>query len=281
LSDIVWGKLMRVVLAGLVFLSATLPVSAANCPANPNALGTSRVIAVSPTEYPRVGSMQYGQTLPLNDHEVVLTFDDGPVPPHTARVLDLLKAQCVHATFFIVGAVAHLHPSLVRRAYDEGHSIGTHTQDHPVRPISTESMEREIDVGIESTNEALGGIVKAAPFFRFPGLIHASAVEEYLASKEIMVWSADIVADDWKRISPAQVLNRAISRLDKAGKGILLLHDIHRRTVVALPKLLAALKQRGFQIVHVIPAISQEPQLVAAPSMSWVGTPSLFSQPLR
>jgi peptidoglycan-N-acetylglucosamine deacetylase len=61
--------------------------------------------------------------------------------------------------------------------------------------------------------------------------------------------------------------------LEKAGKGILLLHDIHRRTVVALPKLLAALKQRGFQIVHVIPTISQEPQLVAAPSMSWVGTP--------
>src|SRR5205814_6259505 len=127
--------------------------------------------------------------------------------------------------------------------------------------------------GIGSTNDALGGIAKPAPFFRFPGLIHPSRVEEYLASKEIMVWSADIVADDWQRISPAQVLNRAITRLEKAGKGILLLHDIHRRTAVALPKLLTALKQRGFQIVHVIPALPHEPQLVAAPSMSWVGTP--------
>src|SRR5213080_575080 len=127
-----WGKLMRVVLAGFVFLWASLPTtSAADCPGNPNALGTSRVIAVSRTEYPRVGSMQYGQTLALDDHEVVLTFDDGPLPPHTARVLDLLKAQCVQATFFIIGAMAHLHPSLVRRAYDEGHSIGTHTQNHP------------------------------------------------------------------------------------------------------------------------------------------------------
>jgi peptidoglycan-N-acetylglucosamine deacetylase len=264
---------MRVVLAGLVLLWAGGSAAAGACPGNPNAVGTSRVIAVSPTEYPRVGSMQYGQNLALHDREVVLTFDDGPVPPHTARVLDLLKAQCVQATFFIVGAMAHLHPSLVRRAYDEGHSIGTHTQDHPVRALSTERMQREIDDGIQSTNEALGGIVKAARFFRFPGLIHPSAVEESLASKQIMVWSADIVADDWKRISPAQVFNRAITRLEKAGKGILLLHDIHRRTAVALPKLLTALKKRGFQIVHVIPEVSHEPQLVAAPSASWVGTP--------
>ena len=88
-----------------------------------------------------------------------------------------------------------------------------------------------------------------------------------------MIWSADVVADDWKRISPTQVLNRAVRRLERVGRGILLLHDIHRRTAVALPKLLAALKQRRFQIVHIIPEISQEHRFIAAPSMPWVGTP--------
>ena len=264
---------MRVVLAGLAFLAwAGTPVSAADCVAT-DALGTSRVIAVSPTEYPRVGSMQYGQTLPLNDHEVVLTFDDGPLSPYTARVLDILKAQCVEATFFMVGAMAHQYPLLVRQAYDDGHSIGTHTQDHPVRSLPVERMTREIDEGIASIDQALGSIIEAAPFFRFPGLIHYSAIEEYLASKQIMIWSADVVADDWKRISPTQVLNRAVRRLERVGRGILLLHDIHRRTAVALPKLLAALKQRRFQIVHIIPEISQEHRFIAAPSMPWVGTP--------
>ena len=115
---------MRLLIAGLAFLLwGVIPVSATDCPGNPNALGTSRVIAVSPTEYPRVGSMQYRGTLPLNDHEVVLTFDDGPSSPSTIRVLDILKAECVQATFFVVGGMAERYPSLVRRAYEDGHSL--------------------------------------------------------------------------------------------------------------------------------------------------------------
>src|SRR5580692_8353700 len=76
---------------------------AAECPGNPNALGVSRTIAVDPTEHPRLGTLQYDESLPLNDHEVVLTFDDGPLQPYTNRVLDTLAAECVKATFFLVG----------------------------------------------------------------------------------------------------------------------------------------------------------------------------------
>jgi peptidoglycan-N-acetylglucosamine deacetylase len=260
------GRSMRAVLAVFVLLWFTgAPLFASECPGNPVALGTSRVIAVSPTEYPRVGSMQYGQTLHLNDHEVLLTFDDGPLSPYTGRVLDILKTQCVQATFFIIGEMANSYPYLVRRAYDEGHSIGTHTEHHPLRSLSVENMKREIDEGIKSVNHALGIPVEASPFFRFPGLIHPSAVEDYLASKGIMVWSADVVADDWRRMSPAQVVKRALTRLEKAGRGILLLHDMQRRTASALPALLAALKDRQFRIVHAIPAIPHEPQVIARP----------------
>ena len=79
----------------------------ASCPGNPNALGTSRVLTISPGEFSRIGSMQYKQTLPLNDHEVVITFDDGPIPPYSNSILDTLDSQCVKATYFMVGEMAH------------------------------------------------------------------------------------------------------------------------------------------------------------------------------
>src|SRR5450759_5168450 len=106
------------------------------CPGNPDALGTSRVLTISPSEFSQIGSMQYKQTLPLNDHEVVITFDDGPLPPYTNFILDTLASQCVKATYFLVGQMAHAYPSVVRRIYNEGHTIGTHSQDLSLIHIS-------------------------------------------------------------------------------------------------------------------------------------------------
>ena len=85
------------------------------CPGNPDALGTSRVLTISPGEFSRIGSMQYSQTLPLNDHEVVITFDDGPIPPYSNSVLETLASQCVKATYFLVGEMAQAYPSIVRQ----------------------------------------------------------------------------------------------------------------------------------------------------------------------
>jgi peptidoglycan/xylan/chitin deacetylase (PgdA/CDA1 family) len=270
---------MRAVLAAIVLLCFTgAPLFAGECPDNPDALGTSRTLTVSPTAYPRVGSMQYGQTLPLDDHEVVLTFDDGPLSPYTSRVLDILKAQCVQATFFIVGQMADSYPSLLRRVHDEGHSIGTHTQDHRLKLRSIDRMKQEIDDGIESVSRAMGSPLEVAPFFRFPGLIHPVPAEDYLASKGIMVWSTDLVADDWQRISPDQVLKRALIRLQKHGRGILLLHDIKARTTVALPRLLAALRALNYHVVHVVPAASGDPQVAPTPTTLKANAPQKFDE---
>src|SRR5271169_5966195 len=120
---------------------------AKNC--NPDALGTSRVLAIDPGEYPRVGAMDHAVALPLADKEVVLTFDDGPVPRYTNQILDILAAQCVKATFFVVGEMARAHPSTVRRIFAEGHTIGTHSEDHPLRfgKLPAELVEWEIDKG--------------------------------------------------------------------------------------------------------------------------------------
>src|SRR4051812_44826532 len=138
---------------------------------NPTAVGTSRRIVVDPKEHNRIGTMSYAETLPLLDKEVVLTFDDGPIGPYTEKVLDILASECIHATFFIVGRMAKLHPELVRRAADEGHTIGTHTMNHPLRfkALGQQRSLKEIDDGIDATTAALGDSSRLAPFFRFPG----------------------------------------------------------------------------------------------------------------
>jgi peptidoglycan/xylan/chitin deacetylase (PgdA/CDA1 family) len=246
---------------------AAMPASAADCPGNPGALGTSRTLVVDPREHPRIGTMQYGETLPLQDHEVVLTFDDGPLPPHSNQVLGILAAQCVKATFFIIGRMARSFPDGVRKVRDAGHSIGTHSQNHPLsmNRMPIERARQEIDDGIVATEAALGGSASLAPFFRIPGLLRAEAVEDYLASKGIQTWSADFPADDWRHVSSARVYDLAMKRIEAKGKGILLLHDIQARTVAALPRILHELKARGYRIVHVVPATPELPKTPTEP----------------
>jgi peptidoglycan/xylan/chitin deacetylase (PgdA/CDA1 family) len=240
--------------------------SAADCPGNPNAIGTSRTIVVDPRDHIRIGTMDYAETLPLADREVVLTFDDGPIPPYTTRVLDILAANCVKANYFIVGEMAKEYPALVRRAYDEGHTIGTHSMNHPLRfrALSVDRGNAQIADGIAATAAALGDPAKVAPFFRFPGFGHTAAAHEYAAEQGLMVWGADVPADDWHKLGPNEVARRAVQRLEYKGKGILLLHDIHQRTVEALPLILQELKERGFRIVHVVPSSPERPATVTA-----------------
>ena len=246
----------------------TIHAAAADCPGHPSALGTSRTLVVDPREHPRVGTMQYPETLPLADHEVVLTFDDGPLPRNSNKILEILAAECVKATFFTIGNMARFSPEGVRKLLAEGQTIGTHTQDHPLsmNHMPTERARQEIDDGIASAKAALGNNADAlAPFFRIPGLLRADNVEQYAAEQGIQVWSADFLADDWRHISSQRVYDLAISRLEAKGKGILLLHDIHPRTVAALPRILEAMKARGYRIVHVVPATAERPATPTEP----------------
>src|SRR3954451_18446792 len=211
--NILPARYAAVLLSGVLIAGiAAVPASAADCPGNPGALGTSRTLVVDPKEHPRIGAMQYEETLPLQDHEVVLTFDDGPLPPHSNQVLDILASQCVKATFFIIGRMARSFPEGVRQVREAGHSIGTHTQNHPLsmNRMPVERARQEIDDGIAATVAALGDRGGLAPFFRIPGLLRAGAVEEYLSSKGIQTWSADFPADDWHHISPARVYETAM-----------------------------------------------------------------------
>jgi peptidoglycan/xylan/chitin deacetylase (PgdA/CDA1 family) len=263
-----------------VTLGAATVARAQDCPGHPDAIGTSRVITIDPSDYQRLGTLNYQQTLPLDDHEVVLTFDDGPLPPYSNQVLDILASQCVKAVFFLVGEMAKAYPAVVRRVHDEGHTIGSHSQDHPLRfdRISDEKVRWEIDAGIDNVSAALGDGGGLAPFFRIPGFGRTVVVENELAARSLVVFSTDTVADDWHRhISPSQIIARAMTRLEARGKGMLLLHDIHPWTVAALPGLLKALKDKGFHIVLVVPSATVPPGPIAGRSQ-WTVAWSMAGQ---
>ena len=276
--------------AGFFFLVISLAVATGRsawastdaCPGNPNALGTSRVLTINPSEFNKIGRMQYKQTLPLNDHEVVITFDDGPLPPYSNIILDTLASQCVKATYFLIGRMAHQYPSIVRRIYNAGHTIGTHTQNHPLalQRLPLQRVESEVEGGIASVDAALGDPKALSPFFRIPGLARTNAIDKYLASERLVTWSADVVADDWFRhIAAKTIVQRAMQRLEAKGRGILLLHDIHPATATALPILLRELKTRGFKVVQVVAAGDRPkfvPELLASPAADKAAWPTVL-----
>ena len=263
-----WAALLSGVVAG-VASEATL---AADCPGHPDALGTSRTLVVDPKAHPLIGTMQYRETLPLEPGEVVLTFDDGPLPKYSNQILEILAAQCVQATFFLVGRQAQANPEGVRKVRDAGHTVATHTQTHPsgMHRLPVERATKDIEDGIASVKAALGDDGAALlPFFRIPGLARNDGIEEYARAQGLQVWSADFPADDWRNVSSTRVHDLAMQRLAAKGKGILLLHDIQARTVAALPRILRDLKAGGYRVVHVVAASAEQPATPTEP-IQWL-----------
>jgi peptidoglycan/xylan/chitin deacetylase (PgdA/CDA1 family) len=261
---------------GLLTSIAAQSASAAGCPGHPDAIGTSRTIVVDPRAHPIIGTMQYAKTLPLADREVVLTFDDGPLPKYSNQILDILAAHCAKATFFLVGRQASANPEGVRKVRDAGHTVATHSQNHPtgMDRLPLDRSKQEIEQGIASVTAALGDGTAPAPFLRIPGLRVNDGIEEFAASKGLQLWSADFPADDWRDVSANHVYELAMQRLEKKGKGILLLHDIQPRTVAALPRILSELKTRGYRIVHVVPATPDRPATPTEPQQWQLRPPS-------
>jgi peptidoglycan/xylan/chitin deacetylase (PgdA/CDA1 family) len=250
--------MLRLAILVVIFAISKSPAwSAGGCPGNSAAIGTARTITVDPKVLSQIGTLQYRESLPLEDHEVVLTFDDGPLPPSTSRILDILAENCVKANYFLVGQMAKKFPDLVRRIYNSGHIIGTHTLHHPMnfRQLERGAVSAEVLGGIAAVAAAAGDPRAVAPFFRIPGLYRSDVADEFLATNSLTVFSADEFANDWNLgITPEQLVRLAMRRIAaKHHRGILLLHDIHPVTVRALPILLKELKEKGYRIVQAIP----------------------------
>jgi peptidoglycan/xylan/chitin deacetylase (PgdA/CDA1 family) len=246
-------RFVSAVVLAILFFCQSLPMSVAGQCANPHALGVSRVIEIDPGARLEVGSSQYPGILPLRDMEVVLTFDDGPYPGRTDAVLAALAAECARATFFVTGQMAHAHPLTLAAIAAGGHTIGTHTDAHPLdmRNLDYATAVREIDRGIARVTAALG--YAPAPFFRFPGLAHTRALRDHLAGLGIAVFSADVMGDDWTGISADAIRARVMRRLLAWHGGIVLLHDTKLATDAMLPALLRDLEENGFHLVHIVP----------------------------
>ena len=259
------GGLKVTVIAGALALAFSGTAWADACPGNPDAIGTSRVMVVNPIELPRIGALNHGRNLPLAPGEVVLTFDDGPRTPFTQSVLQTLAKNCVKATFFMIGRNAKAEPQVARMVLSAGHTIGTHTENHPLRTMAPARAFQEINTGIITVGRALGDPNVIAPYFRFPGLHHTAAAEQYLRNRSISAWSVDVDSHDWKRITPEHIVHNVMTRLAaRGGRGVILLHDVHGRTAEMLPALLAELKQSGYRIVHAVaPAMPAEADRVA------------------
>lgn len=250
---------LSVVAALITVVPAALfsPARAAECQRN-DALGTSRVLEVDPATYPRVGLKSFPQTLPLRDGEIVLTFDDGPTPGTTDKVLAALASECVRATFFMVGRNAADHPDMVRKVARLGHTIGYHTWDHPhLNKLPLDQAEANINRGIEAVGKALRGTestTPSTPFFRFPYFESTPTLLNHLEKRGIAVFGADFWASDWVKMAPEEELKLLTGRLEGHRKGIILLHDAQMRTAEMLPAFLRYLREHNYHVVHIVPA---------------------------
>jgi peptidoglycan/xylan/chitin deacetylase (PgdA/CDA1 family) len=216
---------------------------------NPNALGVTRTVEIDTTGGPGFGFEHFKMHDFLRDHEVVLTFDDGPWPTTTA-VLKALADECVKATFFAIGKHATYYPEILRQVAAGGHTVGSHTWSHADLSRKTvDEAKAEIEKAVSAVKWALEDQTEA-PFFRFPALRHPPELVTYLGERNIAIFSTDMDSFDFKMRKPEQVVNSIMAKLKKHGKGIVLMHDFQQATAHAVPQILAQLKANGYKVVH-------------------------------
>ena len=229
-----------------------MPMQPKQACANPNALGVSRVVEIDTTGGPGFGFEHFKQFDFLTEKEVVLTFDDGPWPVNTPTVLKALADECTKGLFFSVGKHATYHPEILKQVLAQGHTVGTHTWSHVnlnSKKLTEQQVKDEVEKGFSAVKFALG--TNPAPFFRFPQLQHNPAMVSYFGTRNVAMFSTEIDSFDFRKgATPEKIVETVMTRLDKLGKGIILMHDFQKNTGLAMPTLLARLKAGGYKVVQ-------------------------------
>lgn len=239
-----------------------------SCEKPEKALGVSRIVEIDSKAGPLFGEFTKYESEPrfLGPKEVVLTFDDGPMPKYTKPILDALDEYCTKATFFYVGRMAMAYPDMVKEVMGRGHTVGTHTWSHPLnlRRRGLNSAKDQIERGIAAVELAAGEPI--APFFRFPGLSDSGPMLAYLQGRGIAAFTVDVVSNDSYISSPSRLVKRTLQQVERQNGGIILFHDIKKSTARALPTILKELKARGYKVVHLQNknVVAPLPQLTAA-----------------
>ncbi|MFA6265450.1 MAG: polysaccharide deacetylase family protein [Pseudolabrys sp.] len=240
--------------------NAQAPAAAPAKCENPNALGVTRVVEIDTTGGPGFGFEHFKAYDFLRDHEVVLTFDDGPWPGHTPDVLKALANECTKALFFPIGKHAGYHPEILKRVVAEGHTVGSHTWSHKdLSRLTQQEAVDEFEKGVAAVSIALGN-KPIAPFFRFPALRHPPEMLKYLGDRNVGIFSTDLDSFDFKTRKPEQVIANVMKKLEKTGKGIILMHDFQQATAHAAPELLKRLKEGGYKVVQITGKTPIEPK---------------------
>jgi peptidoglycan-N-acetylglucosamine deacetylase len=201
----------------------------------------------------------------LDGPYIALTFDDGPAAKLTPRLLDLLAAHHIKATFFVIGENVAEHPDIVARAAREGHEIGNHSWSHPnLGKMSDDAVRRQL----QRTDDAIRSATGTRPTLLRPPYGSISAREKRWIHDEfgyrIILWDVDPL--DWKRPGSAAVRNRIVTQTRPGS--IVLAHDIHPGTIEAMPTTLDELEAKGFKFVTVSELIQRARPEAAKPSPS-------------
>jgi peptidoglycan/xylan/chitin deacetylase (PgdA/CDA1 family) len=273
--------------------AAPPPAPIASCPGNPNALGVTRVVEVDTTGGPGFGSEHFKGMDFLKPGEVVLTFDDGPWPNNTPKVLAALAHHCTRAIFFPIGLHATYEPDLLKQVAAAGHAVGSHTWCHQNlsktkgsclingrRQTVEYNFKDEIEKGISAVSWALGGPI--TPFFRFPALQQPPEAITYLGTRNVGIFSADFDSFDFKMRRPEQVRQSVMTKLKKHGKGIILMHDFQHATADGIALILDDLKAGGYRVVQ----MKARDQLTSLPEydamvMKEIKTPNVSGRPVE
>ena len=173
------------------------------------------------------------------------------VQGHTNAVLKALADECTTGIFFAIGKHATYYPDVLKQVAAAGHTVGTHTWSHTnlnKKTMSEQQQKDEIEKGVSAVRMALG--TPGAPFFRFPALRHPPEMVTYLGQRNIGIFSTDFDSFDFTMRKPEQIVKSVMTKLEKRGKGIILMHDFQQHTAEALPEILRQLKAGGYKIVH-------------------------------
>ncbi|THD45473.1 MAG: polysaccharide deacetylase family protein [Bradyrhizobium sp.] len=270
--------------AGFALWAGFAALASAEEACEPDKLGTARIAEVGTQGGLMIGLKTYPAAIPLADHEVILTFDDGPDQRTTPEILRALADQCVLATFFDIGAKVDALPLLARREVEEGHNVAHHTYTHPQPTLtfmSEAAARADILKGMIAVERAAYGqdfpdgeptdlakLKLHTPFFRFPGFADTADLRLWFGENNVAIFGTDLWASDWIEMTPDQELKLILGRLEKAGRGMLLFHDNRQWTADMMPGFLAELKKRGYRVVHVVAGAGTGPT-VPAPA-GWV-----------
>jgi len=207
---------------------------------------------------------------------IAMTFDDGPSDKLTPKLLDILAAHHIKATFFVVGQNAADYPEILKRALKEGHEIANHSWSHPnFAKMSDEAVRREL----KRTDDAITAACGERPTLLRPPYGSITARQKRWIHEEfgyrIILWDVDPL--DWKRPGPKVVTSRILK--ETRSGSIVLSHDIHPGTIESVPETLKQLEAKGFKFVTVSELISMAKPITPTPSPSPSASPTNSSLP--